>query len=135
MAVDERGTAHVTWPTVVSEPEPHKAIFYAATRDGRTFTRRVRVSPETRNAAHPAIALDARGRPFIVWDEIEEGRRRVFGARAIEGGAFGPAVPLSTAAAASYPVVAMSGETLLVAATEGATTESVIRVQQVWIKE
>ncbi len=135
MAVDEKGTAHLTWPTVVAEPEPHKAIFYAATRDGRTFTKRRRVSAQGHNAAHPQIALDASGRAFVVWDEIDQGRRRLFGARATAAGPFSAPAPLSTAAAASYPALARSGATLLVASTEGATTESVIRVQPVRIEE
>jgi hypothetical protein len=133
LAVNDQGVAHLAWPTVVSTPEPHKAIFYASTRDGRTFTPRVRVSPEGRNAAHPQITIDPSGRPFVVWDEIEAGKRRLFAARATARGEFLTPTVFDTAGTAFYPAVARAGNVLLVAWTEGASAESVIRLRHAWV--
>jgi hypothetical protein len=132
LAVDGQGVAHVVWPTVVSAPEPHKAIFLASTRDGRTFSARVRVSPEGRNAAHPQIALDPDGRVFVVWDELENGRRRLFVTGLGANGTFRPPSAITGSDAAWYPALAPSNGGVLVAATEGASADTVIRVRQVW---
>ena len=43
MAVDGDGVIHVVWPTVVGDQTPEGALFYAASRDGRTFTPRTRI--------------------------------------------------------------------------------------------
>jgi hypothetical protein len=131
LAVDERGVVHAAWPTVVSQPEPHKAIFYASSRDGRTFTERVRVSTELHNAAHPQIAIAPRGGVFVVWDEIVNGQRQLLVSRGSEGH-FRPAAPIGTSTPASYPAMTATSDSILVAATEGASSESVIRVHQVW---
>ena len=132
LAVDARGVAHVVWPTVVSKPEAHKAIFYASTRDGRRFTPRIRVSTEGKNAAHPQLALDTRGRPFVVWDELEDGQRRLFISHRAADGSFPVPTSISIPSAAWYPAIARADDSLLVAATEGTSPDSVIRVGQVW---
>jgi hypothetical protein len=131
LAVDAHGVVHVVWPTVVSQPEPHKAIFYASTRDGRSFTERVRVSAELHNAAHPQIAVDPGGRVSVAWDEIVEGQRRVVVTGKSEG-RFRPPMPIGTTVPAWYPAIAMSSDALLVAAIEGSSSETVIGVHQVW---
>ncbi len=131
LAVDARGVAHIVWPTVVAQPEPHKAVFYASTRDGRTFTARVRVSPEGRNAAHPQITIDGDGRAFVLWDEIENGRRHVFITHRLPTGHFRVPLAIHTTDAAWYPSVTRSEDRLVVAATEGASGDPVIRVRHV----
>jgi hypothetical protein len=138
LGVDDEGVVHVAWPTVVSQPEPHKAIFYASTRDGRTFTARVRVSAELHNAAHPQIAIDPRRQVFIVWDEIEDGQRRLFlSERSRSTGRSGaarfrPPVAIGAKAAAWYPAITRTSDSILIAATEAASLDSVIGVHQVW---
>ena len=133
IAVDEHGAVHVAWPTVVSQPEPHKAIFYASTRDGRTFSERVRVSAELHNAAHPQIALDPRGEPFVVWDEVVNGARRlVVSKKSKSVGRFRPPTPIGTTVAAWYPAITRSSDSILIAATEGASSDTTIGVHQVW---
>jgi hypothetical protein len=119
MAVDRRGTAHIVWPTVVTEPVAHKALFYATTRDGRSFAARTRVSPMRRNIAHPQIALGPGGEIAVFWDEIVSGRRRVFVSRLAGLGLFGAAESLSDGMAASYPVPAVADGGFVVAWTEG----------------
>jgi hypothetical protein len=57
LAVDAGGAAYILWPTVVSDALPQKAVFYASTTDGRSFTSRVRLSRTDQDeAAHPQIA-------------------------------------------------------------------------------
>jgi hypothetical protein len=134
LAVDEHGAAHLVWPAVVSEPEPHKAIFYASTRNGRTFTPRVRVSEAGQNGAHPQIALDPLGQVFVVWDGIVAGQRRLFISERgrFAKGAFRPPVAIGSPDPAWYPAVTRSTDSILIAATEGTSSRSVIRVHQLW---
>ena len=47
-----RGQVHLVWPTVVGGPNPEGALFYASTRDGRTFTPRTRIPTLGSAAAH-----------------------------------------------------------------------------------
>ena len=76
MAVDAAGTVHIVWPTVVGGQTPEGALFYATSRDGRTFSPRVRIptlgSPKP---SHPQIAIDGSGRIVVAWDEAVGGQR------------------------------------------------------------
>jgi hypothetical protein len=130
LAVDAQGGVHAVWPTVVSQPEPHKAIFYASTRDGRTFTERLRVSTELHNAAHPQVAIDPRGNVFVVWDEIIDGRRQVVVSHRRDR-QFTPPTPIGTTAPAWYPAIARTSDGILIAATEGASSDTTIGVHRV----
>jgi len=132
LAVDGRRMAHIVWPTVTASPEPHKAVFYATTTDGRTFTPRLRVSPIGRNTAHPQIAIDADGGVWVLWDEIVSGRRVVFAAAREASGAFSaPRMLSGDATAASYPVAAIVKGTLVAASVEGGPSDSRIVVERV----
>ena len=42
LAVDQAGVIHIAWATVVNDGEPQKALFYATSRDGKTFSPRAR---------------------------------------------------------------------------------------------
>jgi hypothetical protein len=130
MAVDRRGTAHIVWPTVVTEPVAHKALFYSTTRDGRSFNARTRVSPMRRNIAHPQIALGPSGEVAVFWDEIVGGNRRVFLSRMAGLGLFGAAEALSDGTSASYPVSAVADGAFVVAWTEGGGADSRIVVRR-----
>jgi hypothetical protein len=125
------GVLHLAWPTVVAQPAPHKAVFYATSRDGHAFSPRVRVSPEGRNAAHPQIAVGPEGRVAALWDEIMEGKRRVFLSRLEDGRFSEPRVvsDAATDAAASYPVAVFSGDTLVAAWVQGPPESSAIAVR------
>ncbi len=129
MAADASGTLHLVWPTVVSQPTPHKAMFYASSTDARTFSPRVRVSPVGRNIAHPQIAVNAAGEVAVVWDEPVEGRRRVYLSRRESGVGFADAAVLDNDAAALYPVIAFAERALVVAWTESGAAESRIAVR------
>ena len=132
LAVDGRRTVHIVWPTVTASPEPHKAIFYATTTDGRAFTPRARVSPAGHNTAHPQVAVDDGGQVWVLWDEIVASRRRVFVAVRQGNGAFDAPRALSgEAASASYPVAAVADGTLVAAWVEGTPADSQIVVRRV----
>jgi len=135
MAVDRSGTVHVIWPTVLPGPEPQGALFYASTRDGRTFTPRMRVptlgSPKP---SHPQIALDASGDIVVAWDEVINGIRTAVARRArrAEGNrvAFSDAIRLALEGPATYPVLASAADGFVVAWTSGAPAASVIQVRR-----
>lgn len=134
MAVDSDGTVHVVWPTVVGGDTPEGAIFYASSRDGRTFTARQRVptlgSPRP---MHPQIAVGADGRITVAWDEVVNGVRQgalrelAFDAdgRAIFGEVTRLSGPESTS---SYPVLMPTSRGMLTAFVSGKAGESVVRV-------
>jgi hypothetical protein len=106
-------------------------VFYATSRDGHAFSPRVRVSPEGRNAAHPQIAVGNEGRVAALWDEVVEGKRRVFLSR-LEDGRFSEPRAVSdeaSGAAASYPVAVFSGKKLVAAWVDGPPESSVIAVR------
>jgi hypothetical protein len=100
---------HIVWPTVVSTPRPHGALFYASTRDGKAFSAATRIptlgSPKP---SHPQIVAGA-GRVFVAWDEYMEGRN-VAVAREVKTSAngtpsFGEPIKLSEDGASMYPVM------------------------------
>jgi len=130
MALGMDATVHLVWPTVVSQPEPHKAMFYATSRDGLRFTPRVRVSPVGHNIAHPQIAVGVDGQVVVVWDQIVQGKRRVFLSR-LRDGAFAEGETLSEDASASYPVAAFSDGALVVVWTEGTPEASRIAIRRI----
>jgi hypothetical protein len=75
MVVDKAGAVHIVWPSVVTEKSgPVKALFYATTRDGRTFSPRRRL-PTEGQANHPQLAMDAAGSLAVAWDESGNGSR------------------------------------------------------------
>ena len=137
IAVDQSGTIHIAWATVVNEGEPRKALFYATSRDGKTFSARARVpSGASTTPGHPQLTLTPDGGAAIVWDEVVNGLRRVSLTRVSRGGDFRPAQILSADESASYPVMARSGaRDLLVAWTSRSSTAqssdpSVIRLRR-----
>jgi hypothetical protein len=134
LAVDASGTTHIVWPTVVTQPEAHKALFYATTSDGHRFTPRMRVSPMGRNIAHPQLAVGPGGEIAVFWDEIVNGRRRVFLSRKSSAAGFGPAEALSDATSTSYPAPVVADGAFVVAWTEGSGDESRIAVRRVAVR-
>jgi len=82
IAVDAQRRAHVVWPTPADGKNmANMALFYAVSRDGKTFSARTRI-PTRGPASHPQIVVDANGSTMIAWDEIVDGTRRVGLARA-----------------------------------------------------
>jgi hypothetical protein len=121
MAVDHTGTIHLVWPTVLKGVQG--AIHYVSSRDGVTFTPPVVVptlgSPKP---SHPQIAVDAKGRIMIAWDEVVDGVRRASARelrRTATGPEFGAVVPLDAKEPATYPVLAATAQDWIAVWTTG----------------
>lgn len=137
MAVDASGTLHVAWPTMVDGERSGKGVFYSYSSDGgRTFAPRLRVDDARRGANHPQLAV-AGTRVSVVWDggmprraylrEVSREPRMGSGSAAQLGAvlAFG-----GGDRSATYPAVAATHSSLVVAWTETAHNVSEIRVQR-----
>jgi hypothetical protein len=136
MAIDGRGVAHIVWPTVIGGETPQGAIFYASTRDGRTFTPRLRVptlgSPKP---SHPQLTLAADGRVTIAWDETIDGVRRAAVTTLASVGAAPPAFASATlldplAQAAVYPALAATPHHVVAVWASGSGETSGIAVRR-----
>jgi len=138
LAVDQAGMIHIAWATVVQDRGEQKALFYATSRDGKTFSPRTRL-PVTDGATpgHPQLALTADGGVAIVWDELVAGLRRVSFTRMSHDGTFDRPQLLSGDESASYPVVARVDRDILVAWTsrsssaKSAAEPSIIRIRRI----
>jgi hypothetical protein len=135
MVVDLRSRIHIVWPTLVTGTGANtdgaeKALFYATSADGRTFTPRERI-PTEGTANHPQIAIGADGSAVIAWDEVVKGKRRAAVARA-SADSNGPVRfdrrVVSGEETALYPVLAATPGATIAAWTAGAGSSSVIRV-------
>jgi hypothetical protein len=122
LAVDRDGVIHLAWATVVNDGQSQKALFYATSRNGKTFSPRARVPTGTTTPGHPQLALTTGGEVAIVWDEIVNGVRRVAYSRASRPASFQPAQILSGDESASHPVIAPAGADVLVAWTSRPST-------------
>ena len=133
LAVDEDGIVHIVWPTVIDGVEPTGALFYATSRDGRSFTPRQRVPTlGSRKPSHPQIAIDGSGKVVIAWDEVIDGVRQAAAAAATPGAdgtvRFDPPRRLGTGSAA-YPMFAVSNGRIVTTWTDGVGSQSVIVVR------
>ena len=134
LVTDGAGTIHAVWPTVIGGEKPEGALFYASSRDGRTFSPRTRVptlgSPRP---MHPQVAFDAQGRVVVGWDEVISGVRQA-AMRTItfdQAGqpAFGVIARLGAPGEpSSYPMFVPASSGLLAVYASGAPGASVIRV-------
>jgi hypothetical protein len=134
MALDTAGIIHVVWPTVVSENGAEAgALFYATSRDGRTFSRRARVPTfGGPHPTHPQIAVSQRGEVFVAWEELRNGRRET-AVRSVRLDAAGglSAGPIQPRGSGVYPVLAATSRGILAAWTESAAGTSRIRIKRV----
>jgi hypothetical protein len=134
LAVDGSGTAHVVWPTVLGGPTPEGALFYASSKDGRTFSARVRIptlgGPKP---MHPQVMTAAAGHAYVAWDEVVNGVRQaaVRSLRIDDAGqpTFGATRRLGTPDThTSYPLLVPTPTGALAVFVEGRAGASVIRV-------
>ena len=134
LAVDRDRRVHVAWPT----PPDGKtgtplALFYAMSRDGRSFTPRVRV-PTNGAAHHVQMAATADGTLLLVWDEIGAGGRKVRLARARTddaGKVSFDELPSVESGSGSYPVVAATASGAVVAWTRTGAGGNLIAVARI----
>jgi hypothetical protein len=134
IAVDAKRAIHLAWPTFVpgqAKDAGNLALFYATSRDGRTFTARQAV-PTAGTPRHVQMALAGDGAVALVWDEGDANGHRV----AIGRGVIAPSGRVRFArqvvtalGTASYPALAPVPDGFLIAATtNGSGTDSTIRV-------
>jgi len=134
LTVDATGTAHIVWPTVIDGPTPEGAIFYASSRDLKTFSARVRVTTlGGPRAMHPQVMAGTDGRVYIAWDEVIGGVRRaaVRDLRFDDGGRpeFGSPRQLGTGdAPGSYPFLVSTPAGPLALVVSGKPGDTIIRV-------
>lgn len=110
LAVDKSKRVHIVWPTAANgKTESGLAVFYASSRDGTSFTERVRV-PSKGPAQHPQIVIGGDGAPIIAWDETVDGARRTGFARVTLDAAgkptFTPIASPDAGAGPWYPAIA-----------------------------
>jgi hypothetical protein len=118
LAVSETGVIHIAWATVVNDGEPQKALFYATSRDGKTFSPRARIPVgASTTPGHPQLVVTPDGGAAIVWDEMVDGLRRVSYTRVSRTGAFRPPQVLSGDESASNPVIVHADADVVVAWT------------------
>jgi hypothetical protein len=134
MAVDARQRVHIVWPTLVSgataDAEPAIALFYAMSVDGKRFTARERI-PTEGTPHHPRVTIGADGSLIAAWDELANGSRRVAigrGVAAADGRPRFRREVLADSGPAMYPVLATSGDAVVVAWTAGPSASSSIHV-------
>jgi hypothetical protein len=132
IAVDRTQRVHVLWPT----PPDGKtgtplALFYATSRDGRTFAPRVRITTGAA-AQHAQLAATADGALVAAWDEFVTGGRAIRVAVARPAG--GPPTFVTRAiegATGNYPAIAATSNGAIVAWTKtdaGAGAIAITRV-------
>jgi hypothetical protein len=127
MAVAPSGSIHLVWPTVLKGAVG--TLHYAWSDDGRSFTPPVRVPTlGTSRPSHPHIAIDARGRVMVAWDEVVKGARTAATREVRRAGSrieFGPTITLDEAGSAMYPVLAAVSDGWLAVWTRGGTPSTV----------
>ena len=130
MAVDQVGTVHMVWPTMLDGAEPEGALFYSSSADGVTYAERTRVPTLGQSKPqHPQIVVDAKGRMMVAWDEFTDGMRAALArevtvaqGRPVE---FGPVVRITPAGASTYPVLAATAAGILAVWSTGGDAPSI----------
>jgi hypothetical protein len=134
LAMDRQSRIHVVWPTVVSENGGMvKALFHAVSRDGRTFSQRMRL-PSQGQANHPQMVLAGDGSLVVSWDESGGGSRRIALARGtpdVEGHVGFEPLASSGTRVGTYPALASVPEGFVVAWTAGDPAKSTIQIESV----
>jgi hypothetical protein len=120
IAVDQSAIIHIVWATLINDGESQKALFYATSRDGKTFSPRVRVpTAGVTNPGHPQLTPTPQGGPAIVWDETVDGVRRISLTQVSRNGGFRAPQSLSGNEHGSHPVVIHSAAGDLLVAWTG----------------
>jgi hypothetical protein len=134
IGVTSDGNLHIVWPTLLEGSDSHKAVFFSSSLDrGQTFAPRMRLDSSSGFAAHPQMATSGK---FIavVWEESGTlGHRIVMQelSNTVPSPQIGPGSVVTDSGKPSYPAVAMTTDTWLVAWTETTAKGSEIRVKRV----
>jgi hypothetical protein len=133
MAVDGSHVVHIVWPSALPGVEPVGALFYASTRDGKSFTPRERIPTlGSLKPTHPHIVADGSGRVFVAWEETIDGVRQSAIREVQRDGSgrtsFGTVTELPRDEPAAYPALAVSSRGVLAAWVRGAHGNTTIGV-------
>ena len=135
VAIDRQGATHIVWPTAIKNAAGESAIalFYATSRDGKTFTAREPL-PIEGVAHHPQIAVEGDGSVAVAWEEVRDGARHVALARGVKDAAGVMRFtrqPLGNAEPSVYPMGAATHGGLVVVWTGMAADGSAIRIERI----
>jgi hypothetical protein len=132
LVVDSAQRVHVVWPSPADSRNVNTmALFYAQSRDGRTFSPRVPV-PVGGPAGHVNVSMISANALLIVWDEMQNGGRIVRKARATTDAAGGVAFrPIDGDMPGRYPAVVPTPSGALVAWTQQQNGRSEIVLERV----
>ncbi|HEX2217911.1 MAG TPA: sialidase family protein [Gemmatimonadales bacterium] len=122
LEVDARGDLHVAWWT---GKEGEAGVYYARSDDGgRTFIAQPVATGDRARPAHVQLAVSGE-RVYVAWDDGLGDIPRVLLRRSTDGGrSFGPEALLSEpGVAASYPVLALYGDSVAVAWSQTTAAE------------
>lgn len=122
LELDAKGDVHVAWWT---GKEGEAGVYYARSSDGaRSFVAQPIATGETARPAHVQLAVSD-DRVFVAWDDGLGDIPRVLLRRSADGGkSFSPEEPLSDGeVAASYPVLALHGDSVAVAWSQTTAAE------------
>jgi hypothetical protein len=122
LEVDARGDVHVGWWT---GKEGEAGVYYARSSDGaRSFVAQAIATGARARPAHVQLALSGE-RVYIAWDDgLGEMPRILLRRSADRGKSFGPEERLSDeGAAASYPVLALYGDSVAIAWSQTTVAE------------
>jgi hypothetical protein len=122
LEVDAKGDVHVAWWT---GKEGEAGVYYARSTDGaRSFVAQPIATGERARPAHVQLAVSG-ARVYLAWDDGLGEVPRVLLRRSTDGGkSFSPEEPLSDeGVAASYPVLALYGDSVAVAWSQTTAAE------------
>jgi BNR repeat protein len=128
LEVDSKGRVHVAWWT---GKEGEAGVYYARSDDGAgTFSAQPIATGERARPAHIQLALAPRGGVYVAWDDGLSDMPRVLVRRSEDNGrSFGREGVLSDAGvAASFPVVAVYGDSVAVAWSQTTAAEHQARL-------
>ena len=123
LEVDSRGRVHVAWWT---GKEGEAGVYYARSDDGgERFTAQAIATGDRARPAHIQLALAPAEGVYVAWDDGLSEMPRVLLRRSVDGGrSFGSEAMLSQpGVAASFPVVAVYGDSVAVAWSQTTAAE------------
>jgi hypothetical protein len=123
LEVDSKGGVHIAWWT---GKQGEAGVYYARSDDGaRTFTAQPIATGDRARPAHVQLALAPAGGVYVVWDDGLSDMPRVLIRRSSDRGrSFSPEGVLSNrGVAATFPVVAVYGDSVAVAWSQTSAAE------------
>jgi len=115
LAVDQTGVVHMAWWTGKSG---EAGVYYARSTDGGRHFQPVPIATGDRSApAHVQVTAGAAG-AVVAWDDGLSSTPRILMRASSDGSRFGPIHQVSESGAASFPVLGIIGDSLLIAWSE-----------------